>query len=180
MRGVRVGEASNPGPQLSRQRSPSQGSTEESVMPAKASEELMDAMQEDFEGTQVRRRTRRRVLGDDDLPLTQVLLAVSHLASRRVVLVPGASGDSPRSGPDRSDSGEDGDATQFAHHGGENHRRGLVREVAPNVVDATAVELPSSPHTSVVDVLELDLSVPAFDPEEDEHDARVPTSPVSG
>ena len=72
MRGVRVGEASNPGPQLSRQRSPSQGSTEESVMPA--SEELIDAMQEDFEGTQVRKRTRRRVLGDDDLPLTQVLL----------------------------------------------------------------------------------------------------------
>ena len=36
-----MGEASNPGPQLSRQRSPSQGSTVESVMPA--SEELMDA-----------------------------------------------------------------------------------------------------------------------------------------
>ena len=77
MRGVRVGEASNPGPQLSCQRSPSQGSTEESVMPA--SEEL----QEDFEGTQVRRRTRRRVLSDDDLPLTQVLPVFSHKASRR-------------------------------------------------------------------------------------------------
>ena len=36
-----------------------------------------------------------------DFPLTQVLLAVSHLASRRVVLV---LGDTPRSGPDRSDS----------------------------------------------------------------------------
>ena len=33
-------------------------------------------------------------------------------------------------------------------------------EVAPNVVDATAVELPSSPHASVVDVLEFDLSIP--------------------
>ena len=150
MRG-RVGEASKPGSQLSRQRSPSQGSTEESVMPA--SEELMDAMQEDFEGTQVRRRTRRRVLSDDDLLLTQVLPVFSHKASRRVVLVPGASGDTPHSGPDRSDSGEDGDATQVAHHEG-----------AP--VDATAVELPSSPHTSVVDALELDLSVPAFDPME--------------
>ena len=53
-------------------------------MPAKASEELMDAMQEDFEGTQVRRRTRRRVLGDDDLPLTQVLPAFSHMASEGV------------------------------------------------------------------------------------------------
>ena len=52
LRGVRVGEASNPGPQLSRQRSPSQGSTEESLlMPARVSEELMDAMQEDLEGT---------------------------------------------------------------------------------------------------------------------------------
>ena len=95
----------------------------------------------------------------------------SHMASRRLVLVPGASGDTPRSFPDRSDSGEDGDATQVAHH-----------EVAP--VDATAVELPSSPHTSVVDALELDLSVPAFDPmesnEEDEHETGVPTVPASG
>ena len=42
---------------------------------------------------------------------------------------------------------EDGDA----HHGegGKNHRRSLVREAAPRVVDATAVELLSSPHTSV-------------------------------
>ena len=32
---------------------------------------------------------------------------------------------------------DDGEKTQFAHHGG-------VPEVAPNVVDATAVELPSS------------------------------------
>ena len=138
-----------------------------------ASEELMDAMQEDFEGTQVRRRTRRRVLSDDDFPLAQVLPVFSHMASRRVVLVPGDSGDTPRSGPDRSDSGEGGDATQFAH-----------QEAAPNVVDATAVELPSSPHTSVVDALELDLSVPAFDPmesnEEDEHDTCVPSVPVSG
>ena len=39
---------------------------------------------------------------------------------------------------------DDGEKTQFAHHGGENQRRGLVPEVAPNVVDATAVELPSS------------------------------------
>ena len=85
-------------------------------MPAKASEELI-----------VRRRTRRRVLSDDDFRITQVLLAFS-LASRRVVLV--ASGGTPRSGPDRSDSGDDGDATQFAHHGGQNDR-GLVREVAP-------------------------------------------------
>ena len=38
---------------------------------------------------------------------------------------PGASGDSLRSGPDRSDCGEDGDEIQFAHHGVENHRRGF-------------------------------------------------------
>ena len=94
-------------------------------------------------------------------------------------MVPGASGDTP--GPDRGHSGEGGDETQFAHHGVENHRRGLVVEVAPNVVDATAVELPSSPHASVVDALEFDFSVPAFDPmqsdEEDEFDAGVPTVP---
>ena len=34
---------------------------------------------------------------------------MTSLASRRVVLVPGASGDTPRSGPNRSDSGEDGE-----------------------------------------------------------------------
>ena len=52
-------------------------------------------------------------------------------------------------------------------------------EVAPNVVDATAVVLPSSPHATVVDGLENDLpvgeAVPVFDPmesdEEDEFDA---------
>ena len=125
-------------------------------------DQLRIGQQEVLESTHVRRRTRRRVLSDDDLPLTQVLLAFSHLASRRVVLDPGASGDAPRSVPDRSDSGEDGDETQFAHHGVENHRRGLVVELAPNVVDATAVELPSSPHASVVDALEFDLSVPSI------------------
>ena len=83
LRGVRVGEASDQGPELSRQRSASQGNTEEShVMPARASEELMDAMKEDFEGTQVGKKTRRRVLSEDDL-LTQVLPAFSDLASRR-------------------------------------------------------------------------------------------------
>ena len=39
------------------------------------------------------------------------------------------------------------------------HRRGLVVEIAPNVVDATAVDLSSSPHDGVVDALEFDLPV---------------------
>ena len=39
----------------------------------------MDAMQEDLEGTQVRRRTRRRVLSDDNLPLTQVFACLFPL-----------------------------------------------------------------------------------------------------
>ena len=34
-----------------------------------------------------------------------------------MVLVTGVSCDIPRSGPDRSNSGDDGDETQFAHHG---------------------------------------------------------------
>ena len=57
------------------------------------------------------------------------------------------------------------------------HRRGLVVEIAPNVVDATAVDMSSSPHKSVVDALELDLPVDdefVFDPvesdEEEDHD----------
>ena len=56
--------------------------------------------------------------------------------------------------------------------------------MGPNVVDAKAGQVPSSPHTSVVYVLEFDLSVFAFDPmesdEEDERDAGVPTVPMSG
>ena len=109
------------------------------------------------------------MLSDDDLPLTQVLLAFSHLRLEGwcwsqelqvILFVPVVMM-----------------VTQWVY------RRGLVREVAPNVVDATAVELPSSPHASVVDAFEFDLSVPAFDPmesdEEDEFDAGVPTVPVS-
>ena len=76
-----MGEASNPGPQLS------------------PSVELLDAMQEDLEGTQVR-RTRRRVISDDDVPVTEVSAVPSFMTSRRLVLVPGAPGDSLRSGPD--------------------------------------------------------------------------------
>ena len=74
LRGVRVGEASNPGPQLS------------------PSVELLDAMQEDLEGTQVR-RTRRRVISDDDVPVTEVVSAAvpSFMTSRRLVLVLGGS-----------------------------------------------------------------------------------------
>ena len=76
MRGVRVGGIQPRTPVVTSEIPP-----KESVMPA--IEELMDAMQEDFEGTQVRRRTMRRVLSDDDLPLTQVLPVFSHKASRR-------------------------------------------------------------------------------------------------
>ena len=57
-----------------------------------------------------------------------------------------------------------------------DHQRGLVVETAPNVVDATAVDLSSSPHDSVVDALELDLAVDEeFDGEErnDEEAAAV-------
>ena len=99
---MRVREASNLGLQLSRQRSLSQGADDTFLVPTKASVELLDAMQEDFEGTQVR-RTRRRVISDDDRPVTQGVSAAvpSFMTSRRLVLVPGAPGDSLRSGPDR-------------------------------------------------------------------------------
>ena len=60
------------------------------------------------------------------------------------------------------------ESTQFPHVSDE----GLVVEVAPSIVDATAVALPPS---DVVESLELDLRVPAFDPVDsvDEHDASV-------
>ena len=62
-----------------------------------------------------------------------------------------------------------------------DHQRGLVVETAPNVVDATAVDLSSSPHDSVVDALELDLAVDEeFNGEErnDEEAAAVPWEEV--
>ena len=58
-----------------------------------------------------------------------------------------------------------------------DHQRGLVVETAPNVVDATTVDLSSSLHDSVVDALELDLAVDEeFDGEErnDEEAVAVP------
>ena len=62
-----------------------------------------------------------------------------------------------------------------------DHRRGLVVEIAPNVVDATADDLSSSPSDSVVDALELDLPVDdefvfdpvEFDKEEDNNEESV-------
>ena len=55
------------------------------------------------------------------------------------------------------------------------HRKGLVVEVAPNVVDASAVVLSSSPHVITDVELDCDASVPVFDPlesnDEDELDA---------
>ena len=91
------------------------------------------------------------------LPLTQVLLAFSHLRLEGVVLVPRASGDTPRF------SGDDGD-TMGAR---------TIEEVWFGKWRPTwlTVELPSSPHESVLDALEFDLSVPAFDfMESDEED----------
>ena len=134
-------------------------------------DQLLIGQQEDLEGTLV-----RRVLSDDALPLTQVLPAFPTWCLEG--WCPRGFCSSFRSKQDRS---EDGDETQFAHHGVENHRRLLVVKVAPNVVDATAVELPSSPHASVVNTLEFDLSVPAFDPlesdEGDEFETGVPIVP---
>ena len=43
------------------------------------------------------------------------------------------------------------------------HRRGLVVEVAPNVVDASAVALPSSPHVIMDVEFDCDASVLVFD-----------------
>ena len=58
------------------------------------SEELLDAMQQDLSDIRHRRRTRRRVvLSDDDAQVPQS--GPGAVVSRRVVLVPGASGDTP-------------------------------------------------------------------------------------
>ena len=102
LRGVRVGEASNTGPQLSRQRSFSQEGTDGAfLVPTRASVELLDATQEDLEGTQVR-GTRKRVINDDDVPVTGVVSAAvpSLMTSRWLLLVQAAPSDFLRSGPD--------------------------------------------------------------------------------
>ena len=74
----------------------------------------------------------------------------------------------PLLGPDLADYGESRP----------HHRRGLVVEVAPGIVDATAVALPPPDD---VESLELDLRVPAFDPVEsdDEHDDAFPQDGAS-
>ena len=67
---------------------------------------------------------------------------------------------------------------RFAADIGSDNRKGLVVEVAPNVVDATAVVLPP-PH--VVEPLELGFRLPAFNPvdsDDDEFDDAFPR--VSG
>ena len=60
-----------------------------------------------------------------------------------------------------------------------DHRRGLVVEVAPGVVDATAVALPPP---DVVESLELDIRVPAFDlvDSDDELDDEFPRDVPGG
>ena len=80
LRRVRVGEASNPGSQLSRHGSPSQATAEDAhLVPSRASAELLDAMQEDLEDTEIRRRTRRRVVpSGEDLALTQKAARCLH------------------------------------------------------------------------------------------------------
>ena len=93
------GEASNPGPQSPRRRFPSQDDGEPDALfvePPFPSEELLDALQQDLSDNRHHRRTRRRVvLSDDDVSIPQS--GPAAVVSRRVVLVPGASGDTPGS-----------------------------------------------------------------------------------
>ena len=94
LRGVRVG----------RHRSPSQESS-------RATTDLLDSMQEDLEDTQIRRKTRRRVVpSDEDFPPTQPVPVVDHnrVASRRVVFLL-ASSDIPRSALERISERDSGD-----------------------------------------------------------------------
>ena len=99
LRGVRVGEASNPGPQQPRRRFPSQDDVEPDALfvePLFPSEELFDAMQQDFSVNRHHRRRRRKVvLSDDNISIPQSGSAA--VVSRRVVVVPRASGATPGS-----------------------------------------------------------------------------------
>ena len=91
VRGVRVVEASNPGPQPPRRRSPSQDNGEPDASfgePPFPCEELLDVMQQDLSDNRHRRRV---VLSDVDAPVPQS--GPAAVVSRRVVLVRGASGD---------------------------------------------------------------------------------------
>ena len=66
LQGVRVGDASNFGPQLPRHRSPARRGRKTHLAPSRASAELLDTIQEDLEDTQIRTRTRRRVVPSDE------------------------------------------------------------------------------------------------------------------
>ena len=68
LRGVRVGEASNPEPQSPRRRSPSQDGGEPNALCVDhlCPKELLDVLQQDLSDNRHHRRTRRRVVSSDN------------------------------------------------------------------------------------------------------------------
>ena len=143
LRGVRVGEASHPGPR--RRRRVRSSSVESSWSGPDRTllddcERLLASGLERTVGTQID-------VSSDDEPLLR------PRSGRHVV---------PRMG--ERDHGEEG--VGFRGLPGPGCRRGLVVEVAPGVVDASAVALPSS-HV-IPNVAESDAPVFHWDPDEDD------------
>ena len=86
LRGIRVGEASHPGPPRLSPRRAVRHHSQDSVEHLPPSEELLDALQEDLLARPNQRRTRRRVVHSDD----DVFAGDLPEASRRLVLVGGS------------------------------------------------------------------------------------------
>ena len=150
LRGVRVGEASHPGPR--RRRRVRSSSVESSW--SGPDRTLLDDFERDLLASGLERTVGTQIdVSSDDEPLLR------PSSGRHVV---------PRMG--ERDHGEEGEPTTIAvgPRGlpGPGCRRGLVVEVAPGVVDASAVALPSS-HV-IPDVAESDAPVFHWDPDEDD------------
>ena len=142
LRGVRVGEASHPGP--TRRRRVRSSSVESSW--SGPDRTLLDDFERDLLASGLERTAGTQIdVSSDDEPLLR------PSSGRHVV---------PRMG--ERDHGEEGEPTAIAVgprglHAGPGCRRGLVVEVALGVVDASAVALPSS-HV-IPDVAESDALV---------------------
>ena len=164
LRGVRVGEASHPGPR--RRRLVRSSSVESSWCGPDRT--LLDDFERDLLASGLERAAGTQIdASSDDEPLMRPSSG-RHVVPRMSERDHGESLDN-QVAPSAIDISPRG-----LHAGGSGHRRRLVVEVAPGVVDASAVALPSS-HVIPDEESDCDASVPVFDPldsdEEDELDA---------
>ena len=161
-----VGEASNPGPRIRRLLRPVEGrdvSRKTTQEDSDSDAPLLRPVVANVEGETIPASSGAVVAfrrgGDNELLL--------HRASNTT---PSVQGESPH--PTRRSARLQSMGSRAGH------RRGLVVEVAPNVVDATAVALP---HVITDVEFDFDASVPVFDPLElDVESGQLPSDMIPG